>query len=57
MYENFAWEQFLITGNLETFIEYRKIMQLNENNIYEKKDGVINEAYKGKGDSNSRSSI
>ena len=44
MYENFAWEQFLITGNLETFIEYRKIMQLNENNIYEKKDGVINEA-------------
>lgn len=57
MYENFAWEQFLITGNLETFIEYRKIMQLNENNIYEKRDGVINEAYQGKGDSNSRSSI
>ena len=57
MYENFAWEQFLITGNLETFIEYRKIMQLNENNIYEKKDGVVNEAYQGKGDSDSRSSL
>lgn len=57
MYENFAWEQFLITGNLETFIEYKKLMALAENNIYEKKDGVINEAYQGKGDSNSRSSI
>ena len=57
MYENFAWEQFLITGNLETFIEYRKIMQLNENNIYEKTDGVVNEAYQSKGDSDTRSSL
>ncbi len=57
MYENFAWEQFLITGNLETFIEYKKLMALAENNIYEKKDGVVNEAYQSKGDSDTRSSL
>ncbi len=55
MYENFAWEQFLITGNIETFIEYKRLMELN--GIYEKKGEIINEAYQSKGDSNTRSSI
>ncbi len=57
MYENFAWEQFLITGNVETFVEYRKLMALNGNNIYEKKDGVTNEAYQGERYSNKGSSL
>ena len=57
MYENFAWEQFLITGNVETFVEYRRLMALNEDNIYEKKDGVTNEAYQGERYSNTRSSL
>lgn len=51
MYEDLAWNQFLTTGDLETFIEYRKL-----NDIYEKK-GEVNEAYQSQGDSNKRSSI
>ena len=25
MYKNFAWNHFIKTGNLETYIEYKKI--------------------------------
>lgn len=57
MYENFAWEQFLITGNIETFIEYKKLMALNSNDVYEKKGDIVNEACQSKGDSNTRSSV
>ena len=57
MYENFAWKQFLMTGNLETFLEYRKLMELNNNGIYEKKGGIMNEAYQSERNSNTRSSL
>ncbi len=58
MYEDFAWKQFLVTGNVETFIEYKKILELhNSNSIYEKKGDILNEASKGEGDSNTRSSL
>ena len=45
--------------NMRLYRDYLDVYRIvdNENNIYEKKDGVINEAYQGKGDSNSRSSI
>ena len=56
MYENFAWEQFLLTGNVETFMEYKKMAALSCNSIYEKK-GEINEACKGEGDCNKGSCI
>lgn len=57
MYEDFAWRQFLITGNVETFMEYKKLMALNDNEIYDKKGGIIDEAYQSEGDNNKRSSI
>ena len=28
MYENIAWENFIKTGNVESFMEYKKITQL-----------------------------
>lgn len=56
MYENFAWEQFLLTGNVETFMEYKRMAALSCNNIYEKK-GEINEACKSEGDCNKGSCI
>jgi len=28
MYENIAWNNFLKTGNIESFLEYRKIIDL-----------------------------
>lgn len=29
MYEKIAWENFLKTGDIESFLEYRKLMDLN----------------------------
>lgn len=31
MYEKIAWENFLKTGDLETFIEYKKLIHLIQN--------------------------
>jgi hypothetical protein len=28
MYENIAWNNFLKTGNIESFLEYKKIVDL-----------------------------
>lgn len=28
MYENIAWNNFLKTGNIESFLEYKKIIDL-----------------------------
>lgn len=55
MFKNFAWNQFMKTGNLETYIEYKRIEALG--NIDEKKGEVISETYQGQGDSNKRSNI
>lgn len=57
MYENFAWEQFLITGNVETFMEYKRLIALSRDEIYDKKDGILNETYQSERDSNKRSSL
>lgn len=31
MYEELAWENFLKTGDIESFLEYKKIKELNKN--------------------------
>lgn len=37
MYEKIAWENFMKTGDIETFLEYKKLIQLvevlNEDNV------------------------
>lgn len=55
MYKNFAWNQFMKTGNLETYIEYKRIEALS--NIEEKKGEVISETYQGQRNSNKGSNI
>lgn len=30
MYEKIAWNNFLKTGNIESFLEYRKILDLKD---------------------------
>lgn len=57
MYENFAWEQFLITGNVETFMEYKRLMALSKDEIYDKKGGILNETYQGERDCNKGSTL
>ena len=32
MYEDIAWKHFCKTGSLESFFEYKKILELNNNN-------------------------
>ncbi len=53
MYKEFAWNEFLKTGNIETYMEFKAL----DNISYEKKGGIINEANKGERNSNKRSSI
>ena len=31
MYENIAWENFIKTGNVESFMEYKKIKEIKNN--------------------------
>lgn len=33
MFKNLAWENFLKTGNLETYMEYRKLTKIDENEL------------------------
>ncbi len=53
MYKEFAWNEFLKTGNIETYIEFKAL----DNIAYEKKGELINEANKGERNSNTRSCI
>ncbi len=68
MYEDIAWKHFCKTGSLESFFEYKKILELNNSNnkfkenknqnvtgdyiIPEGKGDVFSELDKGKGSSN-----
>lgn len=56
MYKNFAWKNFMKTGNLETYIEYKRISALDKS-INEKKGEIVDETYQSEGDSNKRSSL
>lgn len=54
MYEDLAWNNFCKTGNLESFLEYKKLSEMNNKNIeILKNEGIIlDELNKDKGDSN-----
>jgi len=53
MYEEFAWKQFLKTGDINTFVEYKKI----QNELYEKKGDITNETYQSQGNSDKRNNV
>lgn len=50
MYEKIAWNNFCKTGNLESFLEYKKIMQINADRL-ENEEIILDELNKSKGDS------
>lgn len=56
MYEKIAWNNFIKTGNIESFLEYKRLsnMQIINNNINENIGALLNEINKDKGDSNKR---
>ena len=57
MYEKLAWNNFEKTGDIESFLEYRKFMEVNEelnidNKIMQNIGELLNEIDKSKGNSN-----
>lgn len=54
MYEEIAWNNFCKTGSLESFLEYKKINELNNRNMefIENEGIIIDELNKSKRDSN-----
>lgn len=43
MYEKIAWNNFCKTGNIESFLEYKKLMGLNANDeILDKIENIEN---------------
>ncbi|MDD3303605.1 MAG: hypothetical protein PHP54_01660 [Clostridia bacterium] len=58
MYEKIAWENFLKTGDIESYLEYRKFMSLNGDLNVEKNEGdFLNEFNESKGNSDKRNSL
>ena len=64
MYEKIAWNNFCKTGNIESFLEYRKLMGLNANDeILDKIENIENIGDilsgfdKSEGDSNKGNSL
>lgn len=60
MYENVAWYNFEKTGSLESFLEYRRLIELKDyllNRRRYKLEGALNEFGKIEGDSDKGSSI
>ena len=54
MYEEIAWKNFCRTGSLESFLEYKKINELNNINIevVENEGTIIDELNQSKRNSN-----
>ncbi len=58
MYEKIAWDNFVKTGDIESFLEYKKIMEIyNFKEVLEEKGEVLGGLDKGKGNSNKGSNI
>lgn len=57
MYKNIAWNNFCKTGNIESFVEYRKLEEITKNIRLEDLGETLNEVNKGEGNSNKRDII
>ena len=62
-FKNLAWNNFCKTGDIQSFLEYRKLNEFNriENNntqqLMQNLEVMINEIDKGEGNSNKGSTI
>lgn len=54
MYEDLAWNNFCKTGNIESFLEYKKLSEMNNKDIeiLENEGIILDELDKGKWNSN-----
>ena len=55
MYEKIAWETFLKTGNINSYLEYKKFTSLDANiNVQENEGDFLDGFNQGKGNSYKR---
>lgn len=58
MYEKIAWETFLKTGNINSYLEYKKFMSLDANiNVQENEGDFLDGFNQGKGNCYKRNSL
>jgi hypothetical protein len=58
MYEKIAWETFLKTGNINSYLEYKKFVSLDANiNVQENEGDFLDGFNQGKGNSYKRNSL
>lgn len=55
MYENLAWNNFIKTGDIESFLEYKRINEVND--YINNREVRLNESYKNKGNSDKGNNI
>ena len=56
--KDLAWNNFYKTGDIQSFLEYRKFGEVNNTQqIMQNLEGMINEINKGEGNSNKGSTI
>ena len=56
--KDLAWNNFYKTGDIQSFLEYRKFNEVNNTQqIMQNLEGMINEINKGEGNSNKGSTI
>ena len=53
MYEELAWNNFIKTGDIESFLEYKRLLEINDY-IMENKGVQLSETNKNKGNSDKR---
>ena len=61
-FKKLAWNNFCKTGDIQSFLEYRKLndslsQEYNTQQIMQNLEVMINEIDKGEGDSNKRSTL
>ncbi len=57
MYKNIAWNNFCKTGNINSFMEYKKLQEISENMKLEDLGETLNEASESEGNSNKGDTI
>ena len=57
MYEKIAWNNFIKTGDVQSFLEYRRLVEMNQCSLRNEGVQLVDETYQNKGDCNQRNTL
>lgn len=57
MYEKIAWNNFIKTGDVQSFLEYRRLVEMNQCSLKDEGVQLVDETYQNKGDCNQRNTL